>query len=519
MRSLVRNRASACLVGVLWMAAACGGEGPAGPPGGGGPPEARPVLAADFRPSGHAAAGHVFVHLFEWPWADVATECEQVLGPAGVHAVQVSPPQEHAVISGHPWWQRYQPVSYTLESRSGDADAFREMVERCDAAGVGIYVDAVLNHMTAGGGTGSAGTDYTKYAYPGLWDAADFHPACQVNNYQNAANVQDCELLGLADLVTGAAEVQETLADYLVALAELGVAGFRLDAAKHIQPVELEAIVDRANRAVAAGGRPLPFWFAEVIDWGSEAVAARDYYGLGYASGGAADITEFRFRGVRDAFTGANGQTLADLATFSPAGWGLIPSTKAVVFMENHDTQREGDGLTWRDEAEYRLAQLWLLAQPYGHPKLMSSYDFSARDQGPPSGVEGATTPVTCPAPGEDPIPGGWVCEHRDPALLAMVGFRRVTAGEPVADWWDNGGDAVAFSRGDRGWVAMNLEGDTVAVDAPTGLPPGDYCDVLTGGTGGGGCAGASVTVDADGRIQVELPPGSALALHVEATS
>ena len=30
-----------------------------------------------------------FVHLFEWSWADVATECETFLGPKGYDAVQV----------------------------------------------------------------------------------------------------------------------------------------------------------------------------------------------------------------------------------------------------------------------------------------------------------------------------------------------------------------------------------------------------------------------------------------------
>lgn len=30
------------------------------------------------------------VHLFEWKWKDVATECEQTLGPAGFCGVQVS---------------------------------------------------------------------------------------------------------------------------------------------------------------------------------------------------------------------------------------------------------------------------------------------------------------------------------------------------------------------------------------------------------------------------------------------
>src|SRR5215211_7818392 len=58
----------------------------------------------------------VMVHLFEWRWPDVARECEDFLGPRGFAAVQISPPNEHAVVSGNPWYERYQPVSYRIES-------------------------------------------------------------------------------------------------------------------------------------------------------------------------------------------------------------------------------------------------------------------------------------------------------------------------------------------------------------------------------------------------------------------
>lgn len=49
------------------------------------------------------------------------------------------------------WWDRYQPVSYQINSRGGDENAFRDMVRRCNNVGVRIYVDAVVNHMAAGG--------------------------------------------------------------------------------------------------------------------------------------------------------------------------------------------------------------------------------------------------------------------------------------------------------------------------------------------------------------------------------
>ena len=192
-----------------------------------------------------------------------------MLGPAGFAAVQVSPPQEHSVEAPqYPWSQRYQPVSYTVaSSRSGTGAEFANMVQRCAAAGVGIYVDAVINHMTnfPSPGVGSNGTAYTRYEYPGLYTAADFHTPCPLNNYQSAANVQDCELLSLPDLHTGLTTVRQKISDYLIMLAELGVAGFRIDAAKHIQQVELDDIIDRVNQALAGQGLKLPYFFLEVI--------------------------------------------------------------------------------------------------------------------------------------------------------------------------------------------------------------------------------------------------------------
>jgi alpha-amylase len=43
------------------------------------------------------------VHLFEWKWADIARECENFLAPNGYAGVQISPPNENAVISNRPW--------------------------------------------------------------------------------------------------------------------------------------------------------------------------------------------------------------------------------------------------------------------------------------------------------------------------------------------------------------------------------------------------------------------------------
>jgi alpha-amylase len=248
-------------------------------------------------------------------------------------------------------------------------------------------------------------------------------------------------------------------------------------------------------------------------------VKARDYFGLGYSSGGAADITEFKFRGTGYKFLGTGGQKLSQLNPngvsgnqFSESAWGLIPSDKAVTFLENHDTQRSG-GISYRDAASFRLANVWMLAQPYGYPSVMSSYAFdlttqAGRDAGPPASFSG------CAANFESVTAGQWVCEHRDPAIANMIHFRRAVAGTAVLNWWDNGTNAIAFSRGDKGFVTLNNETYAVTFNSYTGLAPGNYCDVLGGGVSVGVCVGRTIIVAVGGVATINLAPHTGVVLQ-----
>ena len=514
---------------VAGLLAACGGSTQPRPPSGGGTTE-RPSLAETYRASGHAAAGDVFVHLFDWKWNDIATECETVLGPAGFAAVQVSPPQEHSIVPTHDWSERYQPVSYSIaKSRSGTGAEFQAMVNRCKAVGVGIIVDAVINHMTnyPSPGVGSNGTAYSKYEYPGLYTAADFHTPCALDNYQSASNVQDCELFSLPDLNTSLPSVRQKISDYLIMLARLGVAGFRIDAAKHIQQVDLDEILDRVNTRRAGEGDPLPYVFLEFVGNGQgEALAPRDYFGEGYSTGGAADVTEFTFTGVGDKFRRLGGQAIWQLDPegtqgnrFSEAAWNLMPVDKAVVFLQNHDTQHNC-GLGYKDGDVDRLAHVWMLAQPYGYPSVLSSFAFDCpggSSMGPPSDAMGNTKDVSCAARMELAVVGQWVCEHRDPYIRNMVRFRKYVAGTNQNHWWDNGANAIAFSRGDKGFVAINNETTALTETVSTGLAPGTYCDLITGGLVGKACGGTVITVNGSGAIELSLLARTAIAITGEA--
>ena len=452
------------------------------------------------------------VHLFEWRWNDVAQECERYLGPAGFKAVQVSPPQEHIVAAeaGYPWWQRYQPVSYQLESRSGDRQEFADMVSRCRQAGVDIYVDAVINHMAGYlDGIGSGGARFTKYDYPGLYDVADFNRCRQpVKDYQNADEVTQCELVGLADLNTSSPKVQTQLVNYLTLLTQLGVTGFRIDAAKHIRAAELGEILQQLRGRV---GNDI-FVYQEVIDPGNEAIKKQDYYTHGA-------VVDFEYgRKVGEAFLGIDSKTLADLEGLEDSKH-LAPSKQAVIFIDNHDKQRGhgggGNYLTHKDAQLYTLANIFMLAFPYGQARVMSSYAFTDSEQGPPSLVEGQTMPVYTLE--GDRCFAEWVCEHRWTPISGMVAFRNyAAANNTVTDWWSNGSNQLAFGRGDRAYVAINREPTPLTQTFITQLPPGAYCDAITGGLAATAdtCLGKTITVNAQGRFTATVASMEAIALH-----
>lgn len=437
----------------------------------------------------------VFVQLFEWPWPAIASECETFLGPAGYAAVQVSPPNEH--VPGPEWWTRYQPVSYRIESRGGTRAEFADMVQRCRNAGVDIYGDAIINHMArVGHGQGVAGSTYSEYSYPVPYGYDDFHHCGRngddaIQNYQDLWEVQSCELAKLADLDTGKAAVQAKIAAYLNDLLSLGVTGFRIDAAKHIATDEISDILRQLDAA--------PHIYQEVIDRGGEPVDAHDYLGNGL-------VSEFKYSmALFDAFAGARLDKLAGLAS-KP---GFLPADKAVVFVDNHDIQRghagAGEVLNYKRGKLYELANVFMLAWPYGQPMVMSSYRFDDGDQGPP-----ATGPI---GPDSADCSAGWVCEHRSTAIAAMVGFRNVTHGAAVSHWQAPRSTSIAFGRGERGFVAINIAADSLSTTFATGMPEGRYCNVIAG------CTGDKLRIAADGSLVIDMPALSAIAVHAGSRS
>jgi len=282
--------------------------------------------------------------------------------------------------------------------------------------------------------------------------------------------------------------------------------GFRIDAAKHMHHNDINAILSLVNDLPGGGS---PYIFTEVIDLGGEAVGASDYFYLG-------DVTDFRYsREISYKFTNRDGARPSDLQYLN-SGSNVLPSADGLVFIDNHDNQRYGHGgvegiLTHVRREKYSHAMAFMLAYPWGRPRIMSSYKWDRNIQsngqggyedfnsgmGPPSSNGGFTWDADCSwiasqnwadwtdvwdlNPDMSSWPA-WICEHRWPVVAPMVGFyNQMSDSDGLNNWWNTAnGWGIAFGVGNKGFVVINSDDNNVISNTlNTGLPEGTYCDII----------------------------------------
>ena len=233
---------------------------------------------------------------------------------AGYMAVKVFPVGEHiltydTVEDGelNPWWFIYQPVSYRLSSRGGTKKQFKNMINTCRRLGVRVYADAVINHMSGNGNdmypdhrnnagscvhwgpkAGSAGSPWYTPGWqfennpftgkrPGLefpavpYTPSDFHCERSLNSWTDPDILNRGWLTGLTDLNTEKEYVQQRIADFITSILSMGVSGIRVDAAKHIQPLDLAQIFKKLKDNLGGGELPDDFTaYLEVLFGGEK---------------------------------------------------------------------------------------------------------------------------------------------------------------------------------------------------------------------------------------------------------
>ena len=182
---------------------------------------------------------------FNWKYSEIKDNLSGIAN-SGFKVVQTSPVQQPK--SGGPmWYSFYQPVSFSIGTNS-PLGTKQELKELCDAAeeyGIVIICDIVFNHTAniADGELESDGTPkvspevetYEPYLYQHRNDAENptFHHNKTATG--SGAITQYYAYGDLPDLNTANSYVQERCLSLLKECIDVGVDGFRFDAAKHIE--------------------------------------------------------------------------------------------------------------------------------------------------------------------------------------------------------------------------------------------------------------------------------------------
>lgn len=211
---------------------------------GASPLEETPDGYIDILPSTSESA--IILHAFDWSFSQIEDNLPAI-AEVGYKVVQTSPVQQPKS-GGSSWWSMYQPVSFSIATSSplGTKDDLESLCLAAETFDVDIICDIVFNHMAnvneatlENDGTPTVSPEvatYEPYIYEHRNDSgsnATFHHNPDANG--SGAVTQVYSYGKLPDLNTANPYVQARSLSLLKECIDIGVDGFRFDAAKHIE--------------------------------------------------------------------------------------------------------------------------------------------------------------------------------------------------------------------------------------------------------------------------------------------
>ena len=189
--------------------------------------------------------GNIF-HAWNWSMS-VIQENLQNIKNAGYTAVQTSPMQpQKDYYEGNTakdgWWKLYQPLGFciapdTCQNAIGTKSDLQSMVTAAHNIGLKVIVDVVANHLAGSYNqldSSVAAYESEIYGSDGTLSGGALLHSETVNSAQDG-NYTTNGNIGLPDLNTHHSTVQNRVLSLLKEYIDLGVDGFRFDAAKHIE--------------------------------------------------------------------------------------------------------------------------------------------------------------------------------------------------------------------------------------------------------------------------------------------
>ncbi len=299
------------------------------------------VLSGD-QAAQETVQGSAVLHCFDWSYNNIKANMKAIAN-AGYTAVQTSPVQPPKDFNsgwtdqGGQWWKLYQPIGISIADGNtwlGTKAQLKSMCEEADKYGIKVIVDIVANHM-ADNGMGCNGLNNVSSqvesairSNSNYWHLDNIYADNDNNRYHVTHGA-----ISLPDLNTGNSYIQNRFKQLCIDCINLGVDGFRFDAAKHI---ELPTDNPGSN-----------FW-PTVIDGSKTAGSNIYYYGeiLNYAG---TDISNYtKYMSITDNYSGdktlnavknSNAGELASSSYSKGAG-----ASKSVIWAESHDTYMGSSG-------------------------------------------------------------------------------------------------------------------------------------------------------------------------------
>lgn len=417
------------------------------------------------------------LHAWSWNFTTIGKNMKQI-ADAGFTMVQTSPVQacyapegsgkkifDDDVTEGN-WYYYYQPTDWKIGNNIvGSREEMKQMMDSAAKYNVKVIVDVLPNHTAFD--VDAVSDDFYK-AVGGRDKMFHSKGLTPIEDYNDRDQCTLMAMGALPDVNTENPDFQKYYMQFVNDLLGLGVRGFRYDTAKHIgvhsDPVDTASGVKENDFWDVATGRKavkgvrlaLPFdslfVYGEVLQDKNVPEAEYAEYMGQTASGYGHVLREALEKGS------AKGLDIVD--------WHHSAAPEYLTtWVESHDTYANAHESAHLTDDQIRTGWVYLTARQNGTPLFFSRPAGSTRKNYWGDNVLGAR--------GND--------EFYHPEVVAVNNFRKAMAGQPEDIQSTPDGHVMLVNRGRKGAALINISKFANSVNLPTGLPDGEYRDVVYG--------------------------------------
>ena len=414
--------------------------------------------------------GNIF-HAFCWKYKDITANLSSI-AESSFKSIQISPVQQPKN-GGATWWSYYQPLSFSIADNSalGSKAELKELCDEAEKHHISIIADIVFNHLAnidddhlESDGTPTVSPDVEAYE-PEIYamrnasgEEATFHHNKSASG--SGAVTQYYAWGNLPDLNTANPLVQSRSLSLLKECIDVGIDGFRLDAAKHIEtPTDPQYASDFFPNVISAAKEYYKsknpnqdlYVYGEILDDPDGGRTIDDY--LPYI-----DVTDNK---VKSSYVSAS--VRKDASVLPATSYSKkCDSSRIVYWAESHDDYTSGETI----DSSMQINKVWAMMSARKGGRGL----YLARQANRENIVIGEV--------------GSYLYEHPSVGAINRFHNRFINAEEKVSSdtniyvcerYTDTDAGAVITNL-----ITSNLDDEKVTVTF-SAISDGLYCDQMTG--------------------------------------